>query len=237
VAYHRSPGNEPVVIFCGGFMSDMTGTKAQALGAFCRERGQGYVRFDYHGHGQSSGAFADGTIGRWVDDALAVIDMLNDAPVLLVGSSMGGWIMLLAALARRQRVAGLVGIAAAPDFTRRMVEEEFDDEQRLALLHKGRVEMPSEYDDGPYIITQALIDDGNARCLLHGPIALEIPVRLLHGMQDTAVPWQTALTIAEALESERVAVTLVKAGDHRLSEPGDITRLCAAVTEVSELID
>jgi pimeloyl-ACP methyl ester carboxylesterase len=226
------------VVFCGGFMSDMTGTKALALEAFCRERGQGYVRFDYLGHGESSGDFADGTIGRWTDDALAVIDALDDeAPVLLVGSSMGGWIMLLAALARRQRVAGLVGIAAAPDFTRRMVEEEFDDEQRLALLHQGRVELPSEFDDGPYVITQALIDDGNGRCLLDGPIALDIPVRLLHGMQDSAVPWQTALTIAEALQSEQVIVTLVKDGDHRLSEPADIARLCAAVAEVSELLD
>ncbi len=238
VAYHRSPGKAPWVVFCGGFMSDMTGTKALALEAFCRERGQGYVRFDYLGHGESSGDFADGTIGRWTDDALAVIDALDDeAPVLLVGSSMGGWIMLLAALARRQRVAGLVGIAAAPDFTRRMVEEEFDDEQRLALLHQGRVELPSEFDDGPYVITQALIDDGNGRCLLDGPIALDIPVRLLHGMQDSAVPWQTALTIAEALQSEQVIVTLVKDGDHRLSEPADIARLCAAVAEVSELLD
>ncbi len=237
VAYHHSPGSGPSVIFCGGFMSDMSGTKALALEAFCAERGQGYVRFDYLGHGQSSGEFADGTIGRWVDDALAVIDSLDDeAPVLLVGSSMGGWIMLLAALARRQRVAGLVGIAAAPDFTRRMVEEEFDDEQRLALLHQGHVELPSEYDDGPYVITQALIDDGNGRCLLDGPIGLDMPVRLLHGMQDTAVPWQTALTIAEALESEQVIVTLVKDGDHRLSEPADLARLCAAVAEVSTLI-
>ena len=237
VAYHHSPGASPTVVFCGGFMSDMTGTKAKALEAFCGERGQGYVRFDYLGHGQSSGEFADGTIGRWADDALAVIDSLDDeAPVLLVGSSMGGWIMLLAALARRQRVAGLVGIAAAPDFTRRMVEEEFNDEQRLALLHQGRVELPSEYDDGPYVITQALIDDGNGRCLLDGGIGLDMPVRLLHGMQDTAVPWQTALTIAEALESEQVTVTLIKDGDHRLSEPADIARLCAAVAEVSELI-
>jgi pimeloyl-ACP methyl ester carboxylesterase len=237
VAYHRTPGSGPTVIFCGGFMSDMSGTKALALEALCHERGQGYVRFDYLGHGESSGDFADGTIGRWADDALAVIDMLgDDAPVLLVGSSMGGWIMLLAALARRQRVAGLVGIAAAPDFTRRMVEEEFDDEQRLALLHQGRIELPSEYDDGPYVITQALIDDGNARCLLDGAIALDMPVRLLHGMQDTAVPWQTALTIAEALESEQVNVILVKDGDHRLSEPPDIARLCAAVAEVSGLV-
>jgi pimeloyl-ACP methyl ester carboxylesterase len=236
VAYHHSPGISPTVVFCGGFMSDMTGTKAQALEAFCRERGQGFVRFDYLGHGQSSGAFEDGTIGRWADDAQAVIDMLDDEPVMLVGSSMGGWIMLLAALARRQRVAGLVGIAAAPDFTRRMVEEEFDDEQRLALLHQGRVELPSEYDNGPYVITQALIDDGNGRCLLDGAIGLDMPARLLHGMQDTAVPWQTALTIAEALESEQVTVTLIKNGDHRLSEPADIARLCAAVAEISDLI-
>ena len=233
VAYHASPGSAPTVVFCGGFMSDMSGTKAGALEAFCRERGQAYLRFDYHGHGQSSGAFAEGTIGRWTGDAVAVIDAAGDGPVVLVGSSMGGWIMLLAALARRARVVALVGVAAAPDFTRRMMQEDFDDAQRRALRHQGRVEIPSDYDDGHTVITRELIDDGEARCLLDAPIDLDVPVRLLHGMQDTAVPWRTALAIAEALVGDDVIVTLVKNGDHRLSEPPDIVRLCAAVADVS----
>ena len=233
VAYHASPGSGPTVIFCGGFMSDMSGTKAGALEAFCRDRGQAYLRFDYQGHGQSSGAFAAGTIGRWTGDAVAVIDTAGDGPVVLVGSSMGGWIMLLAALARRERIAALVGVAAAPDFTRRMMREEFDDAQRLALLHQGRVEIASDYDDGPTVITRALIDDGEARCLLDAPIELDVPVRLLHGLQDTAVPWRTALAIAEALVGDDVIVSLIKNGDHRLSEPADLARLCAAVADVS----
>ena len=233
VAYVASPGGAPTVIFCGGFMSDMTGTKATALEAFCGDRGQAFMRFDYHGHGESSGVFAEGTIGRWTGDAVAVIDAAGDGPVVLVGSSMGGWIMLLAALARRARIAGLVGVAAAPDFTRRMMREDFDDAQRLALLRQGRVEIASDYDDGPYVFTRALIDDGEARCLLDAPIELDVPVRLLHGMKDTAVPWRTALAIAEALVSDDVIVSLVKNGDHRLSEPADIARLCAAVADVS----
>ena len=234
LAYHRSAGDSPAVVFCGGFMSDMTGTKACALESFCAERGQAYVRFDYLGHGASSGAFADGTIGRWAEDAVAVIDALSEGPVVLVGSSMGGWIMLLAALARRARVQALVGVAAAPDFTRRMVEDELTDSQRAALARDGRIEIPSDYGEAPYLITRALIDDGARHALLDGEIALTCPVRLLHGLKDAAVPWQTSLRLARALASADVTVTLVKDGDHRLSEPADLARLCAAVAEVSQ---
>ncbi len=235
IAYRRTVGRAPAVLFCGGFMSDMTGTKATTLEAFCRDRGQCFVRFDYQGHGESSGAFEDGTIGRWTGDALAVIDRLTDGPVIVVGSSMGGWIMLLAALARRDRVLGLVGVAAAPDFTRRMTEREFDAEQRAALARDGRVAMASPYDPRPYVITQALIDDGNARCLLDAPIPLTCTVRLLHGMRDESVPWETSMRIMGWLESRDATVTLVKDGDHRLSEPSDLRRLCDAVGELSEI--
>ncbi|HEX9647164.1 MAG TPA: alpha/beta hydrolase [Alphaproteobacteria bacterium] len=234
LAYHRSAGDSPAVVFCGGFMSDMTGTKACALESFCAERCQAYVRFDYLGHGASSGAFADGTIGRRAEDAVAVIDALSEGPVVLVGSSMGGWIMLLAALARRARVQALVGVAAAPDFTRRMVEDELTEAQRAALARDGRIEIPSDYGEAPYLITRALIDDGARHALLDGGIALTCPVRLLHGLKDAAVPWQTSLRLARALASADVTVTLVKDGDHRLSEPADLARLCAAVAEVSQ---
>lgn len=237
IAYRRTPGRPPALVFCGGFMSDMTGTKATALEAFCRERGQAFVRFDYRGHGESSGAFEDGTIGLWTGDALAVIDRLTEGPVVVAGSSMGGWIALLAALARRGRVRGLIGVAAAPDFTRRMMEEEFDDAQRVALARDGRVAIASPYDPRPYVVTRRLIEDGDSRCLLDAPIPLSCPVRLLHGMRDESVPWRISLRIAERLEGADVAVTLVKDGDHRLSESADIRRLLAAAAELSALAE
>ena len=237
VAYVRSAGAQPGVIFCGGFMSDMTGTKAMALEQFCRARGHGYVRFDYLGHGQSTGRFADGTIGRWAGDAVAVIDEVAQGPQVLVGSSMGGWIMLLAALARPERIHGLVGVAPAPDFTARMVAEDFNEAQRAALARDGQVEITSDYDTRPYVITQALIDDGNENLLLGGAIDLSCPVRLLHGMKDDAVPWQTSMKIMDALAGADVTATLVKNGDHRLSEPDDIERLWAAVGELLDRRD
>ncbi len=226
LAYHRSPGGGPWTVFLGGFMSDMTGTKATALEVFCRERGRAYLRFDYRGHGASEGAFADGTIGLWTEDALAAIDALTDGPVVLVGSSMGGWIMLNAALERPERVVGLLGIAAAPDFTERMMNEEFDAPTRAALMRDGLVRVPSDYGDEPYAITRALIEDGRRHLLLGAPIPIRCPVRLIQGMADTAVPWRTALAIAERLESRDVEVTLVKSADHRLSDPPDLDRLC-----------
>ena len=233
VAYHRTAGGAPAVVFCGGLMSDMTGTKAMALEAFCRARGQAFVRFDYLGHGASSGRFEDGTIGRWAEDAVAVIDALTEGPVVLVGSSMGGWIMVLAALARRERVRALVGVAAAPDFTRRMAAHGLTADQRARLARDGHIEVPSDYGEQPYVITRALIDDGETRCLLDRAIGLDCPVRLLHGVNDATVPWQASLRLMDALASADVTLTLVKNGDHRLSGPADLERLCAAVAEVS----
>jgi pimeloyl-ACP methyl ester carboxylesterase len=229
IAYRRTAGKAPGVVFCPGFMSDMTGEKAVTLEALCRERGHAYVRFDYQGHGESSGAFADGTIGLWAADAIAVVDELTEGPQILVGSSMGGWIMLLTALARAERVAALVGIAAAPDFTKRLWEDELSTEQRAEIETQGRTVIPSAYDDD-YTFTKALIDDGNAHLVLDKPIPLDVPVRLLHGMGDDAVPWQTALKIQEQLTGDDVEVTFVKNGDHRLSESADLKRLRGVVS-------
>lgn len=232
LAYHKVAGNTPGVIFLGGFMSDMTGTKATALEAHCRAHGRAFIRFDYRGHGQSSGKFRDGTIGRWRDDALAILDQVAEGPQVLVGSSMGGWIALLAALARPERAVGLIGVAAAPDFTRDLMWEGYSEEARETLKTEGFIEEPSEYGDEPYVITYRLIEEGREHILLDHPVPITCPVRLLQGMEDPDVPWRTALRLADKLESEDVTVTLVKQGDHRLSEPADIDRLCAAVDDL-----
>ena len=233
IAYRATAGSTPGVMFCGGFMSDMTGTKATELEAHCRRTGRAYVRFDYSGHGESGGAFRDGTIGAWQDDALAVLDAIPSGPQILVGSSMGGWIALLLALARPERVAGLVGVAAAPDFTEDLIWSTADDETRRTLAETGEIVMPCDYGEDPYPITMRLIEEGRDHLLLRAPIALGCPIHLLQGMRDNDVPWRTALRIAELAESERVVVELVKDGDHRLSRDGDLTRLCKAVDAVA----
>ncbi len=225
LAYRRTPGRGPGVVFLGGFMSDMTGTKAMALEAFCRERGQAFVRCDYFGHGDSSGAFTEGTIGLWTDDAVTVLDELTEGPQVLVGSSMGGWIMLLAALARRPRVAGLVGIASAPDLTEDLLWAHFGPEQKAALDRDGVYYEPSAYGEA-YPITRALIEEGRNHLLLRGSIALDCPVSLIHGMADRDVPFETSIRLAQCLVSKDVTVTLVKEGEHRFSEPQDLERLC-----------
>ena len=225
IAYHRHAGALPGIVFLGGFRSDMTGTKALFLEDYCRRRGRAFVRFDYFGHGQSSGDFAHGTIGRWRDDAIAVIDSLTEGEQVLVGSSMGGWIMLLAALARPERVAALVGIAAAPDFTEELLWPRLDPAQRRAVIEEGGVALPSEFDPADYLYTKALIEDGRHHLLLGGPIPLAMPVRLFHGLADPSVPWQLSLRLAERLTGRDVAVTLVKDAGHRLSEPADLARL------------
>ena len=232
IAYRAMAGNTPGVMFCGGFMSDMTGTKATALEAHCRRTGRAFVRFDYSGHGASGGAFRDGTIGLWRDDALAVLDRVASGPQVLVGSSMGGWIVLLLALARPERVAGLVGVAAAPDFTEDLIWSALDDEGRRTLAKTGEIVMPCDYGEDPYPITKSLIEEGRAHLLMRAPIALRCPIHLLQGMRDEDVPWRTALRIAEHVDSENVTVELIKDGDHRLSRDEDLSRLTAAVEEV-----
>ncbi len=237
IAYRATGGGSPGVLFLGGFRSDMTGTKASALEAHCRRTGRACVRFDYGGHGASDGTFADGTIGGWRDDALAVLDHVARGPQILVGSSMGGWIMLLAALARPERVAGLVGIAPAPDFTEELVWNAMDDDARQALAADGFIERPCDYGGESYAISRALIEEGRHHLLLGGPIALRCTIRLLQGMRDADVPWRTVLRLADRLESADLVVELVKDGDHRLSRPRDIARLCAAVDEVATAVE
>lgn len=226
IAYHRSSGKSPGVVFLTGFKSDMTGSKALALESYCQKRGQAFLRFDYTGHGQSSGQFVDGSIGQWAKDAIFALDQLTEGPQILVGSSMGGWIMLLTALQRLDRIAGLVGIAAAPDFTEDLMWGKFTADQQSLITEQGYVDLPNCYEDQePYRITQKLIEDGREQLLLAGELALNMPIRLIQGIEDADVPWSTAARIMEQVTSSDVEVTYVKTGDHRLSEPHDLARL------------
>lgn len=231
LAYERVPG-APDVVFLHGLHSDRGGTKAIALEDHARARGYGLIRFDMFGHGASSGRFEQGTISRWIDDALAVIDKLTQGPVILIGSSMGGWVMLKAAVARPDRIAGLIGIAAAPDFTEELMWASCTPAQKEALATTGYIDMPSEYDEDPYRISRSLIEDGRKNLLLGGAIQLDCPIRLLQGKRDTSVPWQTAERIAARVTSKDVRVTLIDDGDHRLSRAEDLALLCASLDEL-----
>ncbi|MDH3664773.1 MAG: alpha/beta hydrolase [Alphaproteobacteria bacterium] len=237
LAFVHRPGKTPGVLFCGGFKSDMTGTKALALEQFFVDEGRAFTRFDYTGHGASSGDFEDGTIGAWADDVVAIIDNVTEGPLILVGSSMGGWIMVLAALARPERVKGLVGIASGPDFTEDLIWARGSEAQQAELMAKGRWVEPSAYSDQPYVITRKLIEDGRKHLVLRAPIPFVGPVHLLHGQRDPDVPWQTSLRLAGALQSEDVTVELIKSGDHRLSKPHEIARICTATQRVVALLD
>ncbi len=233
IAWRRAPGRGPAVVWLGGFRSDMAGTKAEALAAWAARSGRDFLRFDYFGHGRSDGAFAEGTIGRWREDALAVIDELPDAPAVLVGSSMGGWIACLAALARPEQVAALVLVAPAADFTEKLMWAGLSAGQRGEIETRGVWMRPSPYDPEGYPITRALIEDGRRWQILDGPIAIERPVRILHGGLDPDVPWRHGARLAEAIASPDVVFTLVKDADHSMSRPQDLARLFAAVAEVS----
>jgi pimeloyl-ACP methyl ester carboxylesterase len=232
IACRRRPGKPPQVMFCGGFRSDMAGSKAAALDAWAEAAGRSFVRFDYRGHGESSGDFADGTVGLWRDDALLVLDQACDGPIVLVGSSMGAWVALLVALARPARVRGLVLVAPAVDFTEALIWNRLPDDAKAALERDGVWLRPSEYADEPDQITRRLIEEGRDHLLLGGPIAFHGPVRILHGLDDATVPWQHGLRTAEALASKDVTVTLVKGGDHRMSDPADLRRLTAALDQI-----
>src|ERR1041384_7085927 len=232
VAYATTRGRTPTAVFLGGFRSDMTGTKAMALEEWAQRTGRAYVRFDYLGHGQSSGRFEDGTIGRWLDDSLAVLDQLTEGKLVLVGSSMGGWLSLLAARARPERLAGLVLIAAAPDFTERMLLKGLSTEDRATLERDGRLERPSQYSPEPSVFTWKLIEEGRRHLVLDKKLALPCPVHMLHGQSDPDVPWEYSLQIAAHLEAPEVITTFIKGGDHRLSTPVDIARLIATVEEL-----
>jgi pimeloyl-ACP methyl ester carboxylesterase len=230
IALRRSTGSGPTIIWCGGFRSDMAGEKASALHAWAQGEARAFIRFDYSGHGQSEGAFTDGTISSWFGDALAVIDEAG-GDVVLVGSSMGGWISLLAALCRP--VKALLLLAPAPDFTEKLMLPSFSPQTRETLMKEGRVAIPSAYaPDDPTIITRALIEDGRNHLLLDGPIAFTGPVRIIHGQADPDVPWRQSLILAEKLESRDVQILLRKDGDHRLSRPHDIAFMVRTLAEL-----
>jgi pimeloyl-ACP methyl ester carboxylesterase len=213
-------------------MSDMNGTKASFLDDYAAARGCAYLRFDAYGHGASAGEIETATVGRWRDDAAAIIDGLTAGPVILVGSSIGGWLMLLAALDRPARVAGLIGVAAAPDATETLMWRRFSPETRTALLRDGAVELPSGYGAAPYLITRRLIEEGRHHLVMDAPLPISCPVRLLHGMRDPDVPWRTSLALAEHIASADVELNLVKDGDHRLSRPGDLDLLARTLDRV-----
>jgi pimeloyl-ACP methyl ester carboxylesterase len=229
IAYRRQEGRAPGVVFLGGFHSDMTGTKATALAAHCRAANRAFVRFDYSGHGESAGRFEDGTIGGWLADTLYVLDGATDGPQVLVGSSMGGWLMLLAALARPERVRGLVGVAAAPDFTEDLIWDRLPEADRRKIMEQGFIFRPSTYGEAPYPITRRLIEEARGHLLLRGPIGIDCPVRLIHGMADADVPWEVSLRLCGCLRGADVSLNLVKKGDHRLSAPADLRRLTETV--------
>jgi pimeloyl-ACP methyl ester carboxylesterase len=234
IAWRRIDGAAPTVVWLGGFRSDMTGTKAQALAEWASAAGRAYLRFDYLGHGESSGDFqAKGTITRWREDALAVLDEMVEGPVVLVGSSMGGWIACLVAMARPERVRAMVLIAPAPDFTEKLMAPEIPAAGHAALAADGVWMRPSEYGDEGYPITRTLLEDGARWSILGAePVPIEVPVRILQGGADPDVPWRHALELAQAIRGQDVVFSLIKDGDHRLSRPQDIARLLAAVAEL-----
>ena len=229
LAYRRTQGTAPGVVFLCGHGSDMDGTKAIETEAWARERGLACLRFDYRGHGLSSGDFLDGNISSWTADSLAALDELTDGPQILVGSSLGGWLMLNVTLARPGRVASLVGIAAAPDFTEDLLWAEFDDDQRRRIEADGVIALPNPYADTPVRYPWHLITDGRNNLRLRGDLDIAAPVHLMHGMQDDEVPWQTATRTAAALTGTDVEVTLVKNAGHRFSEPDQLVLLRAAL--------
>lgn len=234
LAFERQDGAAPTFVWLSGFKSDMAGTKAQTLAEWARDKGQGFVRFDYSGHGRSGGRFEDGTISRWLSDALAVIDAQTAGPLVLVGSSMGGWISLLAARARPERVAGLLLIAPAADFTERLMWASFGPEVRQEIEETGRWSRPSAYDPEPYVITRALIEDGRGNLVMDGAIPFSGPVRILQGGQDPDVPAAHARAVAEVIQSPDVRFDLIEDGDHRLSRPQDLERLLATADELAD---
>jgi pimeloyl-ACP methyl ester carboxylesterase len=232
IAYERRKGTGPGVVFLGGFRSDMTGTKAQALDDWAMRQGRAFLRFDYSGHGQSSGDFLDGSIGDWAQDAMAAIGALTEGPQVLVGSSMGGWISLLVARAMPEKLAGLVTIAAAPDFTEDSMWAGFSAQEREALMVQGRVELPSDYDEGPYVITRRLIENGRENLVLRQPLRLGVPVRFLQGTADADVDKAVALRLLDHAEGPDMRLTLVKGADHRFSSPDCLALIERMVEEV-----
>ena len=230
LAFHRTPGEGPGIVFLGGFRSDMTGSKATFLEGWAAERGRAFVRFDYSGHGASEGRFEDGTIGRWLEDARAVLDAC-EGPQVLVGSSMGAWIALLIAREMPERVRALVLVAAAADFTEDGFWAGLSDILRAKLMRQGRVALPSEYGD-PYMVTRGLIEDGRAHLVLRDPLPLPMPVRMFWGTRDTAVSEAETLRLMRHADAPDLVLTIAKGSDHSFSAPADLARIAAAIEEV-----
>ncbi len=236
LAYVKKKGDisRPMIVFCGGFRSNMQGTKAIFLEEHALQNGYGSLRFDYMGHGGSEGNFEDGTISSWRQDTHTFLNDLTDQrEIILVGSSMGGWISLLCAHSLGERLKGLIGISAAPDFTKDLVEDHFSETMRQDLKEKGYVDLPNEYSDEPYIITKALIEDGVSQSILHAPIEIKCPVILLQSKLDTSVPWTKALKIQDQLTSLHVEVVILKDGDHSLSRPQDLELIGHSINRVT----
>lgn len=234
IAYHALPAapenrHQPGVVFLGGFRSDMTGSKALHLQDWAQAQGRAFLRFDYSGHGQSSGQFSEGAIGDWFEDARAVVEHLTEGPQILVGSSMGGWIALLLARTMPDRVAALIGIAAAPDFTEDSMWDTFTAQQRADLMEAGQLSLPSDYSDEPYLITRRLIEDGRNHLVLRAPLLLPFPARLLQGTADTDVPPSVALRLLDHVTGPDVRLTLVKGADHRFSDPACLSLITATL--------
>ncbi len=221
------------VVFLGGFRSDMTGTKAEHLDAWCAGQGRSFLRMDYTGHGESSGQFEDGAIGDWADDAVEAISRLTTGPQILIGSSMGGWISLLVSRVIPTRIAAFIGIAAAPDFTEDGMWAEMSEAERKTLMEEGRIERPSEYSDEPYVFTKKLIEDGRDHLVLRSPVSFAGPVRLLQGTADADVSADTALRLLDHIEAPDVRLTLVQGADHRFSGERELALLIETVEAVS----
>ena len=233
LAYHKIDGKNPGIIFLCGHGSDMQGTKSIYMENWAREHGHSFIRFDYRGHGQSNGTFLDLAISDWTKDALAIIDKLTEGPQILIGSSLGGWIMLNAACVRPDRIAGLIGIAAAPDFTKELIWDTLDADAQLAMKQTGYLSLPNPYAEEPVIYPYHLVEDGAAHLHLQGgTINITAPVRLLHGMQDEEVPWNVASRIMERLASDDVVLHLDKAASHRFSEPAQLDMLGQTATDL-----
>jgi len=232
IAYHKSEGQAPGVVFLGGFKSDMEGTKALHLEAWARSEGRAFLRFDYSGHGQSSEAFTDGSIGEWAEDAIAAISELTTGPQILVGSSMGGWIALLLCKAMPERIAGLVGVATAPDFTEDSMWAGFSNAQKEELAKNGLIELPSDYADDPYVITEKLIEDGRNQLVLRSPLNLPFPTRFLQGTADEDVDMSVALQLLDHAVGSDIRLTLVKDADHRFSDESCLALIVASIEDV-----
>mgnify|MGYP002622427022 CR=1 FL=1 len=235
LAFERQTGAGPTFVWLGGYRSDMAGTKAGALAEWARERGQGFLRFDYSGHGRSGGQFEDGTIGAWLSDTLAVLDRLTEGPLVLIGSSMGGWLALLAARARPERIAGLLLIAPAADFTERLMWPGLSAQDQRTLMQVGRLEQPSAYSEEPNVITRALIEDGRKHLIMDAPIRFSGPVRILQGEADPDVPTAHVRELAALIEPQ-AEMRVLAGGDHRLSRAEDIDALIETAQAMAEAL-